>query len=226
LAALKRAFRLGLKAECVGRVPVISLLREHNTRKGVFEPAQFRRLVSHLPESLRALFEVAHETGWRVKSELLTRTWAHVDFGGNAASGPAVRGWLRLEPGETKSRARRMFPPTPTLRAVLERQREYTPKIEHAQSRIIPWVFHRNGRPIRSFKKAWRRACEAAGCPGRIPHDFRRTAVRNLERAGVPRSAAMAMVGQSDRVDLPALRDCRRGDVEGWRRTPRTLPSG
>jgi integrase len=27
------------------------------------------------------------------------------------------------------------------------------------------------------------------------PHDFRRTAVRNLERTGVPRSAAMAMVG-------------------------------
>ncbi len=28
-----------------------------------------------------------------------------------------------------------------------------------------------------------------------IPHDFRRTAIRNLERAGVPRSTAMQMVG-------------------------------
>jgi integrase len=38
-------------------------------------------------------------------------------------------------------------------------------------------------------------ACTVAGVPGRILHDFRRTAVRNLERAGVSRSAAMAMVG-------------------------------
>jgi integrase len=56
-------------------------------------------------------------------------------------------------------------------------------------------VFHRQGRPIKDFRGAWRNACEAAGYPGRIPHDFRRTAVRNLERAGVPRSVAMKMVG-------------------------------
>jgi integrase len=48
---------------------------------------------------------------------------------------------------------------------------------------------------ITSFTKAWKLACRAAGCPGRIPHDFRRTAVRNLDRAGIPRSVAMRMVG-------------------------------
>ena len=58
-----------------------------------------------------------------------------------------------------------------------------------------PWLFHRKGRPIKSFRRAWRTACKNAEVPGRIPHDFRRTAIRNLERAGIPRSAAMAMVG-------------------------------
>ena len=59
----------------------------------------------------------------------------------------------------------------------------------------MPLVFHRQGAPIKDFRGAWAKARTAAGCPGRIPHDFRRTAVRNLEQAGVPRSVAMAMVG-------------------------------
>ena len=41
----------------------------------------------------------------------------------------------------------------------------------------------------------WAKASKDAGVPGRLLHDFRRTAVRNLERAGVPRSAAMRMTG-------------------------------
>jgi integrase len=46
-------------------------------------------------------------------------------------------------------------------------------------------------KPITSFAKAWRNA----GCPGRIPHDFRRTAVRNLVRSGVPERVSMQMTG-------------------------------
>ena len=56
-------------------------------------------------------------------------------------------------------------------------------------------VLHGEGGPIKRFRRAWLTACKAAEVPHRIPHDFRRTAVRNLERAGVPRSAAMKMVG-------------------------------
>jgi len=59
----------------------------------------------------------------------------------------------------------------------------------------VPFVFHRNGKEIHNFDTAWKIACEKAGCPGRIFHDLRRTAVRNLERAGVPRSIAMKITG-------------------------------
>jgi integrase len=63
--------------------------------------------------------------------------------------------------------------------------------VETVTGRVVPWLFHRDGKPIKSFRRAWTTACRLAGLPGRIPHDFRRTAVRNLERAGVPRSTAM-----------------------------------
>ncbi len=46
----------------------------------------------------------------------------------------------------------------------------------------------------KDFSAAWNSARKRAGLPELIPHDFRRSAVRNLERAGVPRSAAMKLV--------------------------------
>lgn len=61
---------------------------------------------------------------------------------------------------------------------------------------MIPHVFHRDGERIKELRGAWQRACRAAGCPGRLVHDFRRTAVRNLERAGASRSVAMADLGE------------------------------
>ena len=48
--------------------------------------------------------------------------------------------------------------------------------------RLVAVVFHRDGERIRKFRRAWLSACQAASVPGRILHNFRRTAVRNLER--------------------------------------------
>ncbi len=87
-----------------------------------------------------------------------------------------------------------MFPLTPRLREVLEVQITRIEVLQRATGQIIPSLFHRDEKPIRTFRRSWLTACKSAGVPGRIRHDFRRTAVRNLERAGVPRSAAMKMV--------------------------------
>ena len=56
-------------------------------------------------------------------------------------------------------------------------------------------MFHREGKPIKDFYTGWDEACRLAGYPDRVAHDLRRTAVGNLERAGVPRSAPMKMTG-------------------------------
>jgi site-specific recombinase XerD len=188
LAALKRMYRLALRHGLVATMPYVSLLTEHNVRKGFFELDQFREILKHLPTEYRALFEIAYITGWRIKSELLTRQWRHVEFDG--------KGWLRLEPGEAKDEtAGREFQFTTWMREVLERQRKFVSQIERRTGIVIPWVFCRaDGTEIRGYYRAWRAACRAAGIE-RIPHDFRRTAVRNFERAGVPRTTAMAMVG-------------------------------
>jgi integrase len=61
--------------------------------------------------------------------------------------------------------------------------------------KICPFVFHRNGRRIKGFRRAWAKACEDAGVPGRILHDLQRSAVRNMERAGLSRSVAMQLTG-------------------------------
>ncbi len=51
------------------------------------------------------------------------------------------------------------------------------------------------GRPVQSFRRTWAEACKQAGLPGLLFHDPRRSAVRNLERAGVSRSVAMKLTG-------------------------------
>ncbi|MEO7190058.1 MAG: tyrosine-type recombinase/integrase [Vicinamibacterales bacterium] len=205
LAVLKRMFSLAVKDRKLHAKPHIPMLEEDNVRRGFFEPEQFRGVVSHLPAALQPVATFAHITGWRLKSEILPLQWRQVDWNNRV---------VRLDPGTTKNREGRSYPFTAALEALLTTQLDDHKRLKKA-GKIVPHVFHRDGEPIKSMRGSWQAACVAAGQPGRIPHDFRRTAVRNLEHVGVSRSAAMAMVGHKTEaiyrryaiVDAGALRD-------------------
>ncbi len=187
LAALKRMFSLAIRAGRVNQRPYIPSLTLRNVRTGFFEKSEIRAVLAHLPEDIRPVIEFAHLTGWRI-GEILALKWAQVSFRSQT---------VRLEPGTTKNEEGRVFPfgTFPALADVLKRQQAASKLVELAQKQIIPWVFHRNGKPIKSFRGSWQSACRKAGVQGRLVHDLRRTAVRNLERAGVSRSVAMKLTG-------------------------------
>ena len=92
--------------------PHVSMLKEHNVRKGFFEREQFESVKSHLPEILRPLVTFFFITGRRL-SEVLTLQWRQVDF---------ETGRVYLDPGTTKNDEARMFPFTDELREAYEIQ--------------------------------------------------------------------------------------------------------
>jgi len=190
LVVLRRMFNLAQANDKLHRVPRIKTLREDNVRQGFFEDDAFQAVLKHLPPEVQPVVTFANLTGWRVQSEALLLTWAQVDFKG---------GVVRLEPGTTKNREGRTFPLFLELRALLEEQRAYTDRVQQERGMICPFVFHRDGEQIKTFRRAWRTACKKAGQPGRIPHDLRRTAVRNMIRRGIPERVAMALTGHKTR---------------------------
>jgi integrase len=186
LAALRAAYRLGLDNDTIVAMPRIRLLPENNTRQGFADAKEVTAICRRLARDLADAVQFMFITGWRSRSEVLPLTWAQVDFAG---------GFVRLEPGTTKNKDGRAFPLIPELRALLERRQAITRRCERAQARIITHVFHGYGRPIKSLRRAWKTACREAGRPALLLHDLRRSAVRNLERAGISRSVAMKLTG-------------------------------
>jgi len=206
LTALKRAYSLGINAEPprVTRKPHISLLVENNVRTGFFEHQDFESVRYHLLDYLKPFVTFSYITGWR-KSEVRNLEWTQVDFENE---------WVYLEVGTTKNKDARKFPFTDELREVLKQQWENREALKK-RGIICPCVFHRNGKKVGDFRKSWNEACKKAGLAGRIPHDFRRTAVRNLVRAGVPDTVAMRLTGHKtrsvfDRYDITSEEDLRQ----------------
>jgi integrase len=152
----------------------------------------------HLPDYLQHLTRFAYLTGWR-KAEILGLTWEMVDMVGGTVSLPT-----------SKNGRGRVVALVGELWALMQRrQAERTIGL-----RQVDYVFHRFGVPIRSFKEAWKDATRRTGLQGKVFHDLRRTAVRNLIRAGVPEKVVMDMTGHRtrsvfDRYNITSAEDVR-----------------
>jgi integrase len=189
LAVLRAMLYLGARQTPpkVDRVLHIPMLGGSGPRQGFFEDHEYEAVLAKLPEHLRPVLTFAYHTGWR-KQEILSLKWAQVD---------RIQGIVRLEPGMSKNREGRTLYLDPELRALFDAQWERRKRTGAA----LPWVFlnERGTDRIRSLDCRWQTACRKAGCPGKLFHDLRRTACRNMVRAGVPERVAMMVSGHKTR---------------------------
>jgi integrase len=214
MAALKRMFNLGIQGEKIYRKPYVPMLAENNVRRGFFEHAEFLAFRAGFSAELQAVLTFAYYTGWR-KSEILRLQWKQVDLDNRI---------IKLDPGTTKSGEGRTLVLEGELLELIEQQwqRRAVAEIPNQSPALIcSYVFHRRGRPIKDFREAWDRVSKSVGLEGRIFHDFRRTAVRNMVRAGVPERVAMMISGHKtrsvfDRYNIVSEDDLKQAALKTW----------
>ncbi len=212
LALLRRSFRLGYEhdPQLVFRLPVIKMLPEDNIREGFLEADKYRLILAALTDEIKPVFVVAYHLGMRTGELLaLKRSWVDLD-----------EGLIYVNGRVTKNRNPKTAPiygdMKPWLEMLLSRGQCESPK--------CVWLFSRDGKPVKDFKADWKQACEKAGVGDLLFHDLRRTAVRNMIRAGVPEKVAMQISGHKTasmlwRYNITDARDIK----EAGKRTERYL---
>ena len=161
------------------RVPYFPKLTESEPRKGFLKPEHYRNLLSELPQELKLLFVIAYHVGLR-KGALLRIKCEQVDLGSSCI-------WMEGKKANRK--------PEPVAVPIYGDMRLYIEMQPHTSE----YLFARGSVPIKDFRMSWNVACPAAGVPCLLFHDLRRTAVRNLRRAGVAESVMMKITGHRTR---------------------------
>jgi site-specific recombinase XerD len=191
---LGQAFRLGVRTKRITSATEIRHLRENNARQVFIDNGDFEAIVNGLPQYLQDFMRLKRLIAWR-KGELTTLPWTQVDRSSQGL-------WLR---DSKNGRPRLLVLPDPAW-TIIERRwaaRQYMRP--DGTTAISQYVFHHNGLPIGDCRKAWATACRTAGLragrkEGLVPHDLRRTGVRNMRRAGVTETVAMAISGHRTRA--------------------------
>ena len=154
-----------LKAGDISAIPaVIELLQGENVRKGFISAGRVCTVLQNIPDAdARDLVAFLYNSGWR-SGEGKSLEWSEVDLKTNM---------IRLPAEKSKSKKPRNLPIIGALMEIIQRRIE-------VRRLDCPYVFHRRGKQIASFRKAFKAAAVAAGIEGLVPHDMRRSAVRNF----------------------------------------------
>jgi integrase len=193
LQILGQALRLTVQNVRVPFVPTMRRLpgEKDNAREGFFEAADFHAVVAALPEHLQDVARFGYITGWR-KGEIVGLRWSAVN---------RTSGIITLPRRSAKNNKSRTMPVAADLMPLIERR--WAARVitrEDGTTTMADYVFHHAGQPIGDFRKAWRTACKTAGVSGRLFHDLRRTAVRDMVlHSGVPEVVAMSISGHRTR---------------------------
>jgi integrase len=185
LSAVRRALNIGLADELLSRVPSFKelFLPEDNARQGFVEDDTYRALLKELAPHAQLPWCFSYYTGVRA-GELLKLEWSWVDWSRSVIIIPGVARGSRV----TKNKKKRIIPVyadmIPLLKAAYQTR---NPECAH--------IFQKGGKRVRSFRTAFENARKRLGLDDVIFHDLRRTAVRNMERAGIPRTIARQVSG-------------------------------
>ncbi len=235
--ALRQALNLAREDGLLRYVPHVPMLTEDNARQGFFERADFEAIVAKLDDPINDVARFGYLTGWR-RGEVVPLPWARVNRQARE---------IRLATSKNGEPRVLGYDEGSDLDALIERRWQVSGGSEY--------VFHSDGAPVVDFRKVWARACRAAGLvkpcdtcdgvpakdedaetcrrcyghgtvPSRLYHDFRRTAVRDMVRAGVPETVAMSISGHKtrsvfDRYNITDEKDRREAQrrVQAYRAT-------
>jgi integrase len=190
LAALRRMLRIAFEDNLINRVLKIRFLKEPPARQGFLEEKKFNELLALLPTHLRPLIMFLFWCAVR-KGEALQIEWPQVDLDARL---------IRITPEQAKNKDGRTVPlPSVLITALVE----LNPKVGK--------VFDAT-----NLRTEWERAANACGLgirtkiegekntyhvyTGLLVHDLRRSAVRNLRKAGVTEGVIMAISGHKTRA--------------------------